>query len=136
MPRHDPLSPDERSERLSRVRHVDTKPEMVVRKLVHGMGYRYRLHKVGLPGKPDLAFSSRKRVIFVNGCFWHQHGCNHYRMPRSRQEFWNPKLERNVERDRTVRLALSELGWEVLTIWECELRDLDEIRQRVKDFLG
>ncbi len=134
--RHDPLTPQERSERMSRVRNVDTKPEMIVRRLVHGMGYRYRLHKSGLPGKPDLVFARRMKIIFVNGCFWHQHGCGKYRMPKSRKRFWNPKLKRNVQRDKRVRVELAELDWEVMTVWECELGDLSLLRERIVEFLG
>ena len=121
---------------MSRIRHADTKPELLVRRLVHGMGYRYRLHRSGLPGRPDLVFGPKRKVIFVNGCFWHQHGCTQYRMPRSRLTFWVPKLQKNVERDEAVRRQLADLGWDVLTIWECELRDVDGLRQRISQFLG
>ena len=99
MPLFDPLSPEERSERMSRVRSSDTKPELAVRRVVFRMGYRYRLHVSDLPGKPDIVFRSRKCVIFVHGCFWHQHGCRHYRMPRTKKEFWEPKLAKNKVRD-------------------------------------
>jgi len=134
--RRDPLSRRERSERMSRIQAGDTKPEMAVRRLVHGLGYRYRLHSKDIPGRPDLVFRSRKKVIFVHGCFWHQHGCNQYRMPHSRREFWIPKLDRNVERDRTVARNLSEMGWKSLIIWECELKDLKAIEKRIVRFLG
>src|SRR5688500_309840 len=107
----DPLSPDERSERMGRIRAKGTKPEMVVRKLVHGMGYRYRLHSAKLPGKPDLVFTARRKVIFVHGCFWHLHrGCKQYKYPQSRLDFWGPKLEANRKRDMTVRRRLQEAG--------------------------
>jgi DNA mismatch endonuclease, patch repair protein len=135
MPSHDPLSSEERSERMSRIRNADTKPEMVVRGLVYGMGYRYRLHRKDLPGKPDLVFQSRHKVIFVHGCFWHQHGCSQYRMPRSKLDFWEPKLEGNRARDIRVRNALDMLGWQSLVVWECELKDMDALRQRVRVFL-
>lgn len=133
--RYDPLSSKERSERMSRVRNVDTKPEMIVRRCVHGMGYRYRLHDKTLPGHPDLVFKGRKKIIFVNGCFWHQHNCNHYRMPKSRRNFWEPKLKRNLERDRMVLDLLRDDGWGILVIWECEIRDTDVLRQRIRVFL-
>lgn len=135
MKRHDPLTPEQRSERMSQVRNSNTKPEMIVRRMIHGMGYRYGLHSKKLPGHPDLVFASRKKLIFVNGCFWHLHGCNHYRMPKSRKEFWEPKLKKNVERDRAVRQQLKEKGWEVLTIWECELKDLKNVRRCIVNFL-
>jgi DNA mismatch endonuclease (patch repair protein) len=135
MKRLDPLTSEQRSERMSRVRNSDTKPEMIVRRIVHGMGYRYRLHSKKLTGHPDIVLASRKKVIFVNGCFWHQHGCNHYRMPKSRKEFWEPKLRKNVERDKYVRLSLEDQGWSILTIWECELKDIDVLRQRIRMFI-
>jgi len=102
MVRFDPLTAAERSERMSRIRNADTKPEMIVRRLVHGMGYRYRLHVKNLPGNPDLVFPSRHKVIFVHGCFWHQHGCRQYRMPRTKRDFWLAKLASNKSRD-TIR---------------------------------
>lgn len=132
---HDSLTVAERSHRMSLIKNSDTKPEMTVRRLVHAMGYRYRLHEKSLPGKPDLVFKSRQKAIFVNGCFWHLHDCGTYRMPKSRLQFWQPKLERNVERDREVREQLEAVGWKHMTIWECELRDLDALRQRVGEFL-
>lgn len=109
-----------RSELMSRVRSKDTKPELIVRKALHARGFRYRLHVKDLPGKPDLVFPSRKAVIFVHGCFWHGHeGCG--RMPKSRQEFWGPKIERNKERDREAIEALLEAQWRVLVVWECAM---------------
>jgi DNA mismatch endonuclease (patch repair protein) len=134
--RHDPLTPAERSERMSRVRSVDTKPEMRVRRLVHGMGYRYRLHVRTLPGLPDLVFRSRRKVIFVHGCFWHQHGCSHYRMPRTRRRFREPKLASNAERDRVSLIRLAQDGWGVLVVWECQTRNADELRRVVAEFMG
>ena len=134
--RHDPLTEEERSERMSRIGAANTKPEMVVRQLTHRLGYRYRLRSKNVLGRPDLVFRSRRKVIFVHGCFWHQHGCGQYRMPRSRQEFWIPKLARNYERDREVCQELSDLGWGVLVIWECELKELKAIEKRIIRFLG
>lgn len=132
----DTLKPAERSARMALVRNKDTKPELLVRRLVHGMGYRYRLHRRDLPGTPDLVFPSRKKVIFVNGCFWHRHnGCALARLPKSRGEFWLPKLNANVERDvRNVR-ELRRLGWHVLTIWECQLGDIAKLPNRIRRFL-
>lgn len=133
--RYDPLSQSERSERMSRIHHADTKIELAVRRLVHGMGYRYRLHVKDLPGHPDLVFRSRKKVIFVHGCFWHQHGCNQYRMPKSRIAFWGPKLGKNLERDQKTLDMLLEKGWSVLIIWECEMKDAKALRDRIRNFL-
>ena len=108
---------------MSRIGAKDTKPEMIVRRIVHGMGYRYRLHRKDLPGKPDLVFGPRRAVIFVHGCFWHQHPepeCKIARIPKSRLEYWRPKLARNVERDLEHLNALEADGWRVMTVWECE----------------
>ena len=133
--RSDPLSPRQRSERMSRIRNSDTKPEMAIRRIVHGMGYRYRLHVRDLPGKPDLVFRRKKKVIFVHGCFWHQHGCNHYRMPKSKRDFWLPKLRKNTERDKKVSDLLTAQGWNILVVWECQLKDKDYLKQSIKEFL-
>lgn len=134
--RRDPLSPEERSERMSRIRGKDTRPEIIVRRLIHALGYRYRLQAKDLPGRPDLIFRPRNSVIFVHGCLWHQHGCNQYRMPHSRLDFWLPKLTRNVERDKEVSRKLADDGWKSLTIWECELKDLKAVEKRIIRFLG
>jgi DNA mismatch endonuclease, patch repair protein len=135
MPRFDPLSPTQRSERMSLIKNANTKPEMFVRRLVHGMGYRYRLHVKDLPGRPDLVFRPRRRVIFVHGCFWHQHGCKHYRMPKTKLDFWLPKLERNKNRDSQIRKEYRKLGWRVLVIWECQLVKEAALRKRIRRFL-
>ncbi|MFP4896827.1 very short patch repair endonuclease [Paraburkholderia sp. EG304] len=132
----DSLTPAERSERMSRIKGKNTKPELIVRSLVHRMGYRYRLHPKELPGRPDLVFASRRKVIFVHGCFWHRHeGCHLARLPKSRLDFWQPKLEANAERDKAVELRLTELGWKVLTIWECEVKEGAALASRVRAFL-
>lgn len=131
----DTLSPDQRSERMGRIRAKGSKPEMKVRRLVHAMGYRYRLHRSDLPGKPDLVFSGRRKVIFVHGCFWHRHDCHLGRLPKSRLDFWLPKLEANSRRDEEVGARLSALGWRYLVVWECEVgHDLD-LGERIKNFL-
>lgn len=135
MVRFDPLTPAERSERMSRIRNADTKPEMIVRRMVHGMGYRYRLHARDLPGHPDLVFRPRRKVIFVHGCFWHQHGCRQYRQPRTKRSFWEPKLEGNKERDKINQNKLRAIGWKFLVIWECELHDTKKLRKRINEFL-
>jgi DNA mismatch endonuclease (patch repair protein) len=110
---------------------------MVVRRLVHSLGYRYRLHVNALPGNPDLAFATRRRVIFIHGCFWHRHICSlGDRIPKSRLDFWVPKLEGNRLRDARKLRALRKAGWKALVIWECQLRDLDKVRRRIESFLG
>lgn len=132
----DTLTPEERSHRMSQVRSTDTKPELVVRRLVHGMGYRYRLHRRDLPGTPDLVFPARKAVVFVHGCFWHHHeGCSLARIPKSRIEFWTKKLQGNRERDIRDEGALRAAGWRVLIVWECELKDREALSQRLRRFL-
>jgi DNA mismatch endonuclease (patch repair protein) len=134
--RLDPLTKKERSERMSRVKNKDTEPEMAVRRLIYGMGYRYRLHVSSLPGKPDLVFKGRRKVIFVHGCFWHLHDeCKSYNLPKSRTDFWMPKLKRNRERDEENIAALEDAGWEVLVIWECQINDLEDVSARVRQFL-
>lgn len=132
----DTLSPEERSERMSRVRNKDTKPEMRVRRLVHSLGYRYRLHPGKLPGRPDLVFPGRGKVIFVHGCYWHRHeGCTRCRLPKSRLDFWAPKLERNRLRDLENQAKLRESGWDVLVVWECEVYEAAGLPGRIMSFL-
>lgn len=132
----DTLTPAERSLRMSLVRCKDTKPEMAVRRLVHGMGYRYRLHDRRLPGTPDLVFPARRKVIFIHGCFWHRHGCAlGDRMPKSRLDFWKPKLDANRGRDARNLRALCRLGWDVLVLWECQLADHRKLAKRLRMFL-
>ena len=136
--RTDTLTPAARSERMSRIHGKDTKPEMTVRRLVHGLGYRYRLHRGNLPGKPDLVFSRRRKVIFVHGCFWHRHpdaNCKLARLPKSRLEFWRSKLEGNRLRDLENHKKLTENGWRALVLWECELRDIPKIEEKIRSFL-
>lgn len=114
----------------------DTKPEMIVRRALHAMGYRFRLHRRGLPGTPDIVLPRHRVAIQVHGCFWHQHeGCCHANLPRSRTAYWHPKLARNVERDARSEAALRALGWRVLVLWECELKELDALRDRLRTFL-
>lgn len=132
----DTLSPKERSERMSRIRGKDSAPEMKLRRLVHGMGFRYRLHVKELPGKPDLVFPSKHAVIFMHGCFWHRHeGCKLARLPKSKLDFWKTKLEANKERDLLHQRQLQNLGWRVLVVWECEMSDMDHVSAIVRGFL-
>lgn len=137
MSRRTQRAPLTRSEVMARVRSKGSRPEMLVRRAAHGMGYRFRLHRADLPGSPDLVFASRRKVIFVHGCFWHGHSCAlGARMPKTRQDFWGPKLGRNAERDAQAQAKLNEQGWDVLVIWECELKNGDELRERIGHFLG
>lgn len=122
---------------MARVRGKNTQPEMIVRKLVFAAGYRYRLHVRNLPGSPDLVFPSRKKVIFVHGCFWHRHdNCNRSRMPKSRVEFWSEKLNGNKARDERDFAALTQDGWQVHIVWECELDDREVLEEKLRGFLG
>jgi DNA mismatch endonuclease, patch repair protein len=124
------------SARMSRIRKTNTKPEMVVRRLVHGMGFRFRLHRRGLPGTPDLVFPTLRKVIFVHGCFWHQHSCRlGAKQPSTNPDYWLPKLARNVERDHQARMALVKAGWKVLVIWECQTRLPDGLLALIKQSL-
>lgn len=135
----DTISPQRRSDNMRRIKAKDTKPELIVRKLAHRLGYRYRLHAKELPGKPDLVFAGRRKIIFVHGCFWHQHqseSCRHGRLPRSNGAYWGPKLARNVTRDEQTRAALAALGWDVLTIWECEIENEPDLGATLSRFLG
>lgn len=124
----------ERSERMSLVRHKDTGPEWTVRKLLSGLGFRYRLHGRHLPGSPDIVFPSRKKAIFVHGCFWHRHpACG--RLPKSRIEFWEQKLRNNRARDLRNQRALKRQGWDYAIVWECQLKNIDAVSWRLIDFL-
>ncbi|MCL8307441.1 MULTISPECIES: very short patch repair endonuclease [Pseudomonas] len=133
----DTLTPSERSIRMARVKAKDTRPEMLVRRLLFSLGYRYRLHDRGLPGSPDIVFRGMKKAIFVHGCFWHRHECCPLaRLPKSRLEFWGPKLDGNRERDARKLLQLQSQGWDALVIWECELKDLNLLEKKLNGFLG
>lgn len=135
----DTLTPEERSLRMSLVRNKNSSAEMLVRNLIHSLGHRYRLHCKDLPGKPDLIFRKKRRIIFVHGCFWHRHRaktCKLARMPKSRLDFWLPKLEGNRLRDAKVKHLLIRDGWKVLTIWECEIAKRDKLTNRVQKFLS
>ncbi|KAA9325172.1 very short patch repair endonuclease [Adhaeribacter soli] len=119
----DKHTPAQRSYNMSRIRSKDTKPEMIVRKFLHTHGFRYRLHVKNLPGRPDIVLKKHRTVIFVHGCFWHCHeGCRYFVMPKSKQEYWRPKIERNLQRDIYAIWQLQELKWKVIIIWECELK--------------
>jgi DNA mismatch endonuclease (patch repair protein) len=132
----DTLSQQERSERMSRVRSKNTQVEIAVRSLVHRLGYRYGLQAADLPGRPDMVFRSRGKVLFIHGCFWHRHvGCKLARIPKSRLDFWVPKLEGNKQRDARNQKQIVALGWDYIVVWECELREPERLADRIKDFL-
>jgi DNA mismatch endonuclease, patch repair protein len=133
----DTLTREERGTRMALVRNKDTKPEMRVRSMAHRMGFRFRLHGPGIPGHPDLVFTSARKVLFVHGCFWHRHpGCPRTRLPKSRLDFWKPKLLGNARRDRKNQAALQKLGWSFLVIWECETENENTLRRMLLGFLS
>jgi DNA mismatch endonuclease, patch repair protein len=134
----DSLSPARRSANMAAIRSKDTSPELAVRRLVHALGYRYRLQWRDLPGKPDLVFTPRRKVIFVHGCFWHQHAktnCLDGRIPNSNTKYWGPKLSRNTARDAENTASLRALGWGVLIIWDCETHDQKRLAAKILRFL-
>jgi len=132
----DRLTKQHRSWNMSRIRGKDTKPEMRVRSLLHRMGFRFRLHRNDLPGKPDIVLPAYGTVIFVHGCFWHRHpGCRFAYQPKSRVDFWQTKFRRNVERHQEVTAELEELGWRVVVIWECETASEEQLERRLYDEL-
>ncbi|WP_036584486.1 very short patch repair endonuclease [Brucella anthropi] len=134
----DKISRDVRSANMAKIRSTNTKPEITVRRMLHAAGYRFRVHRKDLPGKPDIVFPSRKAIVQVHGCFWHRHpdpACKDARMPKSRPEYWVPKLTRNVERDTQSTEALEALGWRVLIVWECQTSNPDKLMQTLRKFL-
>jgi DNA mismatch endonuclease (patch repair protein) len=133
----DKISPERRSLNMAAIKSRNTKPEIAFRKRLHALGFRFRLHRKDLPGRPDIVLTRYKTAIFVHGCFWHQHeGCKLASKPSSRQEYWKVKFDRNAERDKNSSASLTELGWRVVVVWECEVRrSADEVAQRLKRFL-
>ncbi|WLD14677.1 DNA mismatch endonuclease Vsr [Planctellipticum variicoloris] len=132
----DRISKQHRSWNMSRIRSGDTKPELIVRSLLHRLGYRFRLHRKDLPGSPDIVLPRYRTVVFVHGCFWHRHqACPFTYTPKSRTEFWQAKFDRNVARDREVTKQLKALGWRVLIVWECEMQKPDKLARRLERFL-
>ncbi len=132
----DTLTPAERSALMARIRGVDTKPELAVRRALHAKGYRYRIHVRGLPGRPDLVFAKRRTAVFVHGCFWHRHGCSRTSTPKSRADFWQGKFDANVERDRRNEALLVHEGWRIFVAWECEIERDETLIPRLVQFLG
>lgn len=132
----DRLTPERRSWNMSRIRSKGTKPEMLVRSLLHRSGFRFRLHRKDLPGSPDIVLPKYRSVIFVHGCFWHKHeDCKDASIPKSNVVFWKEKIQKNVERDLQAVSALEAAGWNVITIWECEIRDLETMASRLHQLL-
>ena len=126
-----------RSQNMAAIKGRNTRPEMVVRRLLYSLGYRYRLHRKDVPGNPDIVFLARRKAIFINGCFWHQHqGCRLAHFPRSRLEYWGPKLARNVQRDAASAAILQNMGWKVLVLWECEIKNVEPLTTRLIEFVG
>ena len=132
----DIFDPEKRSEIMSRIRGRDTKPELIVRRIAHGLGFRFRLHRKDLPGRPDIVFPRHQAVIVVHGCFWHRHpGCKRASSPKTRVRYWQNKFEDNVVRDKRNETALRDLGWKVMVIWECETKDHEAVAARIESFL-
>ena len=132
----DIFDPEKRSEIMSRIRGRDTRPEMIVRRIAHGLGFRFRLHRKDLPGRPDIVFPRHQAVIVVHGCFWHRHpGCKRASSPKTREGYWQNKFEDNVVRDKRNETALRDLGWKVMVIWECETKDHEAVAARIESFL-
>lgn len=130
------LSKEARSRLMARIRGSNTGPELRIRRLLHSLGYRFRVHLRGVPGRPDIAFSRKKKVIFIHGCFWHNHeDCPSGRIPKTRSAFWRKKFEKNKERDRRQLREVSDIGWKSLVIWECELSD-KALSAKLSRFLG
>ena len=130
----DILTPEQRRLVMSRIRGKETKPEMLMRYGLHGRGLRYRLHRVSIPGKPDMVFPRYRAVVFVHGCFWHGHGCSLFKWPKTRAAFWKSKINRNMERDRKVQVALKQTEWRAIVVWECALRG--KYRRELQDVLS
>lgn len=131
----DTRSPEQRSRIMRAVGTKNTEPEVALRCLLHALGYRFRLHRRDLPGTPDIVFPSRRKAIFVHGCFWHSHGCLKGRAPKSRKEYWEPKLVANRQRDARNERELEGIGWQPFIVWACELRDMPILATRLKNFL-
>lgn len=135
----DTITPLRRSKNMRRIKSENTRPELSVRRLIYHLGFRYRVHYQDLPGKPDIVFPRRKKAIFVHGCFWHQHQtptCRYVHLPKSRLDYWLPKLQRTQQRDASYYALLTRLGWKHLIVWECDLDDLQSLTTKLKDFLS
>lgn len=131
----DMFTPKRRSEIMSNIHSADTIPEVELRRLIHSLGYRFRLHRADLPGRPDIVLPSRKVAVMMHGCFWHGHTCKDGRRPNSNTEYWNAKLDRNAKRDKRNAAALRRRGWRCLVVWECQLRNRERLEQRILRYL-
>lgn len=133
----DVLTPEQRSRNMRAIKGRDTVPELIVRRMLHAMGYRFRLHRRDLPGRPDIVIPGRRIALFVHGCFWHRHRCRYGRVePVTRTEFWQAKFATNVARDRKSMRALRKAGWRVTIVWECQTRDADKLASRLLRLFG
>jgi DNA mismatch endonuclease (patch repair protein) len=132
----DVFSPEKRSQVMAAIGQKNTKPEMVVRRLLHRLGYRFRIHRKDLPGKPDIVFPGRRKIVLIHGCYWHGHGCRVGRLPKSRTEYWLPKIQANQARDSKNIASLQEAGWSVLVLWECDIRAANGLESTLSTFLG
>ena len=128
---------EQRSRNMSAIKSKNTKPEIKVRKVLHSMGYRFRLHSKDLPGSPDIVLPKYKTIIFVHGCFWHRHeNCKYASTPKTRKEFWENKFRANVKRDLEIQEKIKNIGWKYVVIWECEARNIESIEEKIKRFLN
>ncbi|PJI55490.1 very short patch repair endonuclease [Methylobacterium radiotolerans] len=132
----DRLTPNQRSNLMRQVKGKDTRPEKIVRSLLHRLGYRFRLQRKDLPGTPDIVFPGRRVALFVHGCFWHGHGCRLGQLPKTRLEYWQPKIDANRNRDKRTAAALELAGWRVAVVWQCELGDMAALSARLRSVLG
>lgn len=135
QPAMDTRTPEQRRRIMQAVKQKNTGPELAVRKLLYSHGYRYRLHRRDLPGRPDIALGPKRKAIFVHGCFWHGHDCPKGQLPKSKLNYWGPKIEANKERDRRKQRELEKLGWGVMTIWQCELANAQALWVRIQEFV-
>ena len=132
----DHVSPTKRSAIMALIKAKNTRPELIARKMLYQSGYRFRLHRKDLPGSPDIVFPSKKKAVFVHGCFWHAHSCRYGHLPKTRLEYWKPKLEANKVRDNLARKRLLQAGWKTYVLWQCQLKDPIKALQRIRRFLG
>lgn len=131
----DRFTPEERSRIMAKVKGRNTKPEILVRRLLHRLGYRFRLHRKDIPGKPDIVLPRHRKIILVHGCFWHGHDCKRGTRPEANADFWNAKIKKNMERDARNTEELRRLGWDVLILWSCEIKDSDKLAERLQCFI-
>jgi len=133
----DVFTKEKRSQIMSKIKGKDTKPEKVVRSLLHQMGYRFRLHRRDLPGNPDIVLPKYKKAIFVHGCFWHGHdGCPRSKRPNTNKKFWNEKLSKNIKRDKRNQNELRKLGWQPLVVWQCQIKDIENLNEEIIQFIN